>query len=165
MRKIVAVLSLWLGFAAPAWAEFEAGMRAYSEGDFALALEEFRDSARQGHAGAEFMLGVQYFNGAGVEHDPTVAAIYFHLAAEKGNPAAQLAFGSIFIRGVGVWQDLVQAHYWLTLAVMSNAAEFQSQAEALRNATALLMTPAEVEEAAQLIAAWQPARAGLILER
>jgi len=165
MRKLIPILLLWLGFTGSAWAEYEAGVRAYTDGDFALALEEFRDSARQGHAGSEFMLGVQYFNGAGVEQDPAIAAIYFHLAAEKGYPAAQLAFGSIYIRGVGVWQDLVQAHYWLSLAVLGSAADLQSQAEALRSATALLMTPAEIDEAEQLAAAWHPARAGVTIER
>ncbi|MDA1131994.1 MAG: tetratricopeptide repeat protein [Proteobacteria bacterium] len=151
-----------LANAAPALAEYDAGVRAYTSGNFVQALAEFRESARRGHSGAEFMLGVQYFNGAGVEHDPATAAIYFHLAAEKGLPAAQLAFGSIHIRGVGVWQNLVRAHYWLTLAVESGDPDLKAEAVALRNATARLMTTDELTQAAELAAAWRPARTGLM---
>jgi len=49
--------------AAPAWADFEAGVLAYIQGDYATALTEFRPLAQQGHAGAQFNLGQMYRKG------------------------------------------------------------------------------------------------------
>ncbi len=49
--------------AAPAWADFKAGVEAYDRGDYATALTEFRPLAQQGHAGAQFNLGQMYRKG------------------------------------------------------------------------------------------------------
>ncbi len=49
--------------AAPAWADFQAGLEAYDRGDYATALTEFRPLAQQGHAGAQFNLGQMYRKG------------------------------------------------------------------------------------------------------
>ncbi len=49
--------------AAPAWADFEAGVLAYIQGDYATALTEFRPVAQQGNAGAQFNLGQMYRKG------------------------------------------------------------------------------------------------------
>ncbi len=49
--------------AAPAWADFKAGVEAYEQGDYATALTEFRPLAQQGHAGAQFNLGQMYRKG------------------------------------------------------------------------------------------------------
>ncbi len=51
--------------AAPAWAG-EAGLAAYSRGDYATALKEYRPLAEQGDAVAQFALGSMYENGRGV---------------------------------------------------------------------------------------------------
>ncbi len=49
--------------AAPAWADFKAGVEAYLRGDYATALTEFRPLAQQGNAGAQFNLGQMYRKG------------------------------------------------------------------------------------------------------
>ncbi len=49
--------------AAPAWADYKAGLEAYDRGDYATALTEFRPLAQQGHAGAQFNLGQMYRKG------------------------------------------------------------------------------------------------------
>ncbi len=49
--------------AAPAWADFQAGVEAYDRGDYATALTEIRPLAQQGHAGAQFNLGQMYRKG------------------------------------------------------------------------------------------------------
>ena len=162
-KLIIFIFSLFI-ISTPAIAEYSAGLNAYSDGDYVLSLEEFRDSARMGHAKSEFMLGVQYFNGLGVEKNRSIAAIYFHLAAERGNPEAQLAFGSIFIKGVGVWQNLVYAHYWLTLAADHNDSALQEHAEALKIAMESLMTKKEIETSNQLASDWHNGRSGLVFE-
>ncbi len=51
--------------AAPAWADFKAGMDAYERGDYETALTEFRPLAQQGDADAQFYLGFMYSKGRG----------------------------------------------------------------------------------------------------
>ena len=53
MKRILAALLL-LTLAAPAWGQdFDKGMQAYEQRDYATALRELRPLAEQGHAGAQ----------------------------------------------------------------------------------------------------------------
>ena len=138
------------------------GEKAYEVGRYNKALLEFQPLVEKGHAGAEFMTGVMYFQGVGVARDRKIAAIWFHKAAIKGHAGAQLAFGSIHIRGVGVFQDLVQAYKWLSLAADSKVPGLQQQAASLRGDAEKLMTPEEVSRAVASARGFTPTRAGLV---
>ncbi len=57
--KILAVISLLLFASAPSWgADFGIGLSAAKRGDYATALNELRPLAEQGHARAQYNLGV-----------------------------------------------------------------------------------------------------------
>ncbi len=85
MRGTTVLLALVVVLvAAPAWADFEAGMEAYDRGDYATALKEWRPLAEQGDANAQFNLGSMYEYGEGVPQDDKEAARWFRLAAEQG---------------------------------------------------------------------------------
>lgn len=161
-RLLAAVLIAWgcVAAAVPARADYIDALNAYQNGQYPQALREFRDLARTGHAGAEFMLGVMHFNGFGVSRDEVVAAIYFRQAAEQGEPGAQLAFGSIHIRGVGVYQDLVEARTWLRLCAHTTQPDLSKQAVALLDLTGPLMTPDEISRADRQAERWRPVRPG-----
>ncbi len=58
MLALVVVL-----MAAPAWADFKAGVEAYERGDYETALTEFRPLAQQGVASVQFGLGFIYHQG------------------------------------------------------------------------------------------------------
>ena len=167
IRKLTVTLLLMLAAApSPATAGYDEAIFAYTRGDFATALVEFKPLAHARDSRAEFMLGVIYFNGAGVPQDYAVAAILFRLAAEQGEAAAQLALGSVYIRGIGVRQNLIYAHYWLTMAAGTAGPELVGQAEMLRRAVATLMTAEEMRQAEGLVASWQqPGLAGLVMGR
>lgn len=135
-------------------------VRSYEEGQFEPAFTEFRRLAELGHGGAEFMLGVMYFYGRGVERDYSVASIWFYKSARQGNPAAQLAFGSMFIRGVGVGRDVKEAYKWLTLAGQSDLGPIAAQARALRMLAADTMSKTEIKEAEEAAAGFEPIRTG-----
>ncbi len=75
--------------AAPAWADFEAGKKAYFRGDYATALKEFRVLAEQGDADAQFNLGVMYRIGHGVPEDFVRAHLWANLAAAQGDEPAR----------------------------------------------------------------------------
>jgi hypothetical protein len=159
---IVGILGILLIAAGPAFADYDQGLIAFSNGEFDTAIKEFRTLAERGDPGAQFMLGVMYFNGFGVTQDNRVAAIFFYQAAQQGEGEAQLALGSLFIRGVGVFQDLVQAQTWLGLAAINSIGELQLLAIELRGATKRLMTDDQLAQAERLILAWRPTLAGLV---
>ncbi len=58
-----------LGLTAPAWAGWDEGVAAAKRGDYATALRELRPLAEQGHAVAQYNLGVMYNKGRGVPQD------------------------------------------------------------------------------------------------
>lgn len=52
-----------------AWADFDDGVAAFERGDYAVALREFETLGRQGHARAQFNVGLIYDLGHGVPSD------------------------------------------------------------------------------------------------
>jgi len=83
-------LALWLG---PARAGVNDGIAAYSRGDYATALREFRSSANAGNVSAQHNLGFLYMNGRGVAQDYKKAAEWFRKAAEQGKEESQHNLG------------------------------------------------------------------------
>ena len=96
--------------------DFEVGIRAAQAGDFDTALRELRPLAKQGHAGAQYNLGVMYLHGKGVSQDYAAALKWYRLAAEQGHAIAQYALGFMYDNGNGVLQDYVEALKWFHLA-------------------------------------------------
>ncbi len=91
MRTATILLALVVVLvAAPAWADFEAGMEAYDRGDYATALKEWRPLAEQGDANAQFNLGSMYEYGEGVPQDDVQARMWLNLAAAQGNELARI---------------------------------------------------------------------------
>ena len=65
MRYLV-IFILALTLALPVAAQdFQKGLEAYKRGDYATALREWLPLAKQGHAGAQYNLGVMYDIGYG----------------------------------------------------------------------------------------------------
>ena len=77
--------------AAPAWADFQAGLEAYQRGDYATALKEWRPLAEQGHARAQYNLAVAYMKGQGVPQDYAQAYMWVNLAVVQGREDARKA--------------------------------------------------------------------------
>ena len=163
MKCAALLLAMIAVFAAPAWAGYEEGVLAYESGDYRAAYDEFSALSAGGHAGAEFMLGVMYFNGQGKPLDNLLAAAWFHKSARKGNVMAQLAYGSLYIRGRGVPRDLVEAYMWLTLVTEEDVSSLHRQAALLRDDVAADMTASEIERARRKAQRWNPARSGLTI--
>ena len=89
---------------------------AYETGDYATAMREWKPLAEQGHAGAQFFLGVMYVEGQGVPQDDAEAVKWYRLAAEQGHVAAQGALGEMYANGRGVPEDDAEAVQWTRLA-------------------------------------------------
>jgi len=111
LTPIVFILCL-LVWPALASADFQAGLDAYNQGDYATALKEWQPLAEQGDAVAQYNLGFMYDNGQGVPQDYGEAARWYRLAAEQGKASAQHNLGLLYYRGQGVPQDYTQARDW-----------------------------------------------------
>ena len=122
---IALVLSI-VGLAAPAWADFEAGMDAYDRGDYATALHEWRPLAEQGNADAQNNLGAMYDDGHGVPQDYGQARQWYEKAAAQGYAIAQFNLGWLYDNGQGVPQDYGQARLWYEKAAAQGYANAQS---------------------------------------
>ncbi len=101
------IVALVFGLTAPAWAGFDEGVAAYDRGDYATALREWRPLAEQGHAEAQFKLGVMYFNGHGVTQDSAEAWKWWRKAADQGHAGApnvsELLLGGMNYGGAAEW--------------------------------------------------------------
>ncbi len=72
--------------------------------------------------------------------------------AERGDANAQYTLGMFYENGLGVKQDRVKAYMWLSLA----ASQGRENAAAVRDLSARLMSPIEIEKAKALAAEWKP---------
>ncbi len=89
----VLLFSLLLG--TPSYsADFNKGLTAYNDGDYATALKEWKPLAEEGDATAQYNLGVMYHKGYGVPQDYKEAFRWYRLAAEQGHTKAQYNLGS-----------------------------------------------------------------------
>jgi hypothetical protein len=104
------LVAILLTLAAPAAAQdFNVGLEAYQRGDFEAALQEWRPLAEQGHAEAQFNLGIMYDVGRGLAQDLTEAAKWYRKAADQGYSEAQFFLGFLYTAGLGVAQDNAEA--------------------------------------------------------
>ena len=106
----------------------------------------YRKAAEQGHAHAQFCLGLSFADGKGVPADDREAAFWCRKAAEQGHPYAQFFLGLCYADGTGVPADDVQAYAWIKLASVKGGEEAAEQRTRLRQR----MTPAEIAEAQEL---------------
>ena len=117
LATICLTLTLLFGSAGEVWsADFQKGVAAAQRGDFATALREWKPLAEQGHAVAQYNLGLMYDNGDGVPHDYKTAGKWYRLAAEQGYASAQKILGWMYRNGLGVPKDDKTAVKWWALA-------------------------------------------------
>ena len=76
----------------------------------------WRRAAEQGHAGAQFNLGVLVLSSKEGVVNEAEALMWFHKAAEQGMTMAQHNFGVCLQQGTGCDKDERQAAIWLDRA-------------------------------------------------
>lgn len=133
-------------------AQFQAGLTAYRERDYASALKDWRPLAEQGDAGAQYNLGMMYDLGQGVPRNYVEAVKWWRLAAAQGDGLAQNNLGALYGAGRGIPRNYVESYKWRSLAL----AQGFSQAGKALDALSTLMTPAQIAEAQRLAAAFRP---------
>ena len=106
-------------------ADYEAGVTAAQNGDYATALQEFREAADAGLDLAQYNLAILYFTGRGVEQDYSEALRWTIMAAEQGHLNAQFNLGALYYTGTGTDVDLEKSLYWYTRAAEGQHGEAQ----------------------------------------
>ncbi len=64
--------------------DFDDGVQAYNNNDYETAFNLFRKAAEQGEAGAQYYLGLMYYNGYGVRQDKSKAKNLYGVACDGG---------------------------------------------------------------------------------
>ncbi len=105
--------------AAPARADFDAGVRAYDAGDYEAAFQTWLPLARDGDAFAQRNLGHLYRLGRGVPQDFAVAANWYRRASDQGLVRAQANLANMYLRGQGVAQNTARAAAWFHRAAVA----------------------------------------------
>jgi uncharacterized protein len=84
--------------------------------DPARVVAACRRLAEQGDAVAQYILGMMYFMGQGVQKDYLEALTWFQEAAGQGVAGAQFMVGRAYFRGFGVRVDFAVAAKWFRKA-------------------------------------------------
>ena len=79
---------------------FEDAMAAYEADDYATALQLFRPLAAHGDVKAQYLLGIIYLRGIGVEQEYAGALNWLRKAADQGDAEAQIGLGFLYDNGV-----------------------------------------------------------------
>lgn len=123
-------IAIWLlcvvicaGTALPAWAGFDAGMKAYQNKDYATAMREFRAAGNV--APAHFNIGVMYYRGEGVKQDKKEAARWLRKAAEQGHAKSQFLLSAMYFSGDGIDQNIPEAVKWIQSSARKGLDEAQ----------------------------------------
>lgn len=77
-----------------------------------FALDLIRDGAEKGMSQSQFLLGVAYLTGKGMDIDHDRALDLFTKSATQNNPKAQYMLGVVHEQGIGVEQDIDEAYQW-----------------------------------------------------
>ena len=118
---------LLLLFSTEAWsADFQKGLEAYNKKDYKTALSEWEPLTEEGHAEAQFMLGMMYRNGRGVPQNSKTAAKWWILAAQQGHVKALYNLGQTYFLGISAPKNYKIALYWFTLAAQQGHATAQN---------------------------------------
>jgi len=96
--------------------EFDDGLAAYLNGNYARAMALWMPLAEAGNRNAQNNIAVLHENGEGVPRDYAVAARFYRLAAGQGHADAQASLGALYENGRGVPKDLIRAHMWFDIA-------------------------------------------------
>ena len=132
--------------------DFDVGLKAYENKDYATALKEWHPLAEKGHARAQFVVGLLYYDGKGVPQDYAEALNWFQQSADRGYARAQYNLGEMYATGQGVKRDYMLAYKWLNLCA---AAGTENCAEH-RDWVAKKLKKSQLEAAQRMAREWKP---------
>ena len=116
MKKLLLFSMLYFGFTSisysdDAWDAYIAnersscGMLAYEDGNYQRAFKKYMICAKEGDEFAQYMIGIMYKNGQGVNQDYKKAYSWVSQSANQGYYFAQHKLSEFYELGIGVLKD------------------------------------------------------------
>jgi len=124
--------------------------------DYTEAVRWYRKAAAQGHASAQYELGLRYDLGQGVRQNSSEAVRCYLKAAEQGDAQAQSKRGAMYEVGQRLRKDYVQAYMWMHLAASRSTGAPAKICAKARDRLAAKMSPAQIAEARRRARHWKP---------
>ncbi len=112
MKSLICIVAYLFPFAVFAGAYEQANV-ALDAQNYAKAAGYYQQAADQGHAQAQYRLGVLYQKGLGVAKSKSRAALLFRMAADQDVAQAQYSLAFLYFYGQGVLQSREFAVNWL----------------------------------------------------
>ncbi len=147
MFRILVIFLLLVPVGAVAAAESDVDpWAALQAGRFDEAEAVWLPRAENGEVAAQLFLG--HLETMRDRH--RAAANWYRRAASRGDATAQTLLATLYLQGRGVIRDPVKAYAWYELA----SAQGHANASRARDAAALQMSEADIEEAKELARTW-----------
>ena len=121
MRLIIVLIIVIFSY--PAFADYEAGKRAYDAGDYEAAYNEWLPLAEAGDANTQHKIGYFYASGIGVDIDLVMAQKWYLRAAKQGKASSQFSIAIILLQGKLSKRYIIQGYCWLTVSHMAGYIE------------------------------------------
>jgi TPR repeat protein len=118
-------------------------------------------AAKMGNAKAQFSLGLMNYRIGDLSFDKTSgnldeALTWYRRAADQGDVDSEVVLALAYAKGIGVEQSDVEAYKWYDIAAASaKYADVKDDVVKRRSELARAMSPAQIEEAKKLSAAWK----------
>lgn len=141
LSAVLAAAVVLVAASSIARADLQAGIDAYFDGDYAMALENLQPAAEADDPIAQFLLGEIYLHGKGVQQDFEQAAAWYERAALNGHPEAQAAIGSLEMLGLGVPQHRTSGYFWLIASAVWVDSELRQDAMSALGQVAVQLSP------------------------
>ena len=118
----------WTGCAAAT--DFDMAYQAYRSGGYQTVSRDFRRLAQEGDSRSQYLLGLLYMNGQGVDKAPERGIDWLKRSAENGYYLAASELGQIYGSGRGVVMDSEEATKWISLSTrLATAADAEQECE------------------------------------
>ncbi len=125
MRSLIVIALCCLLYTPVLAQDFKMGVEADKRHDFVAALRKWKPLAEQGHARAQYQLGIMYEYGRGVPQNDVDAVKWYTMAANQDIASAQYKLGIMYDNSWGVTQSNVEAVKWYKKAAMQGHAYAQ----------------------------------------
>jgi TPR repeat protein len=127
--------------------------------DKSQAAVLFQQAADQGHAGAQYYLGMIYENGAGVPKDVAAALNFYRQSATNGFPEAGMTLGNYYSDGLDAKPDYSEAFVWYRVAAAQGNRLAEAYSSGMRGKLPKLEQMAQAEQRVAAILAHRPPNA------
>lgn len=123
--------------------------------DVNMAVHWYQEAASQGFQEAQYILGVRFASGKGVEKSDVNAFVWIRYAAEQGHPASQCLLASMYYYGRGVFVDYAEAYKWVTLGLKKTNPHIETSVQ-LREHIVRELRHSQLKRSEQNVVDWSP---------